>query len=185
MISSTRTSETASRCGKGSIITWIPASTRRNGASRRRSSCCGSRRRWAISGPRFPDTFRAGTIFTSTDNNIKNHFYSILRRTVRWLNKELGKHKIAGTGTPKQIKNETLSKIIAASVSEVETGHEQLASTILKDLYEIGIRKSRNLLSPADYLERCEVVFRNVLEFKKEIKKGKETDTALSRGEAR
>jgi len=58
-----------------------------------------------------------------TDNSIKNHFYSTIRRSLRRINKELGDKN--STAQVKDIKPGVLSKIFLLSNSKLEDGEDE------------------------------------------------------------
>lgn len=58
-----------------------------------------------------------------TDNSIKNHFYSTIRRSLRRINKELGDKN--STAQVKDIKPGVLSKIFLLSTADPEKAKDE------------------------------------------------------------
>lgn len=94
------------------IIIWIHKWIRNRGLMRRKSYCFKFIVSRGISGNWCRDILRGGNVFNKirTDNDIKNHFYSTLRRSLRRLNKFIGEKN--STTQMREIKPSVLSTIM-------------------------------------------------------------------------
>ena len=92
------------KSGKDFIITWTLRLITLSGLLRNNNYCWNCKKRWEINGQKYRKRLPEGFLITRTDNSIKNHFYSILRRTIRWLNKEITKNKLPNNGSIKSLK---------------------------------------------------------------------------------
>jgi len=98
-------------------------------------------------------------MFFRTDNSIKNHFYSTLRRSLRRINKSLGDknsyyiigprvYKLIGTAQVKDIKPGVLSKIMSIT-EKANAGHHHDEN--LKRLIAVAKGLEETLFEYANY----------------------------------